>query len=44
MWRKQPPRAKVPLGKAMGRRLGVEARMAQRGGKNNKGRSVGEEV
>jgi len=34
----------VPLYKDMERRLEVEARIARRGGKSSKGRSVGGEV
>jgi len=44
MWEEQPPRRKVPLCKTVGRRLGVEMRLAQRRGEGNKGRSAGGKV
>ena len=44
MRRKQPPGAKVLLGEAMERRLGIEVRMARGRGESNKERSVGGKV
>ena len=44
MWRKQLLGAKMPLSEAVGGKLGTEARMARKGGKSNKERSIGGKV
>jgi len=44
MWREQPPGADMFLGKVIGKRLGVETKMAQRRREGNKERSVGRKV